>query len=71
MDNILIAKDELFGRLKRYREVVGASVRNSETGKQYIVILLSRFTKKIISHIPTYYMGNEVKHEIIGRVKRL
>lgn len=70
MENIVTAKDELFDSLKRYQEVIGASIR-TYNGDKYIVILLARLTKKILSRIPSNYMGNRVKHEIIGNIRPL
>ncbi|TMI72318.1 MAG: hypothetical protein E6H09_10555 [Bacteroidetes bacterium] len=69
VENIKIAKDELYDAIKEYSGVVGTSVRKKD-GMYYIVVLLSRLTSKAKS-IPANFKGNKVEFEVIGKINSI
>jgi hypothetical protein len=67
MEDILVAKRELFEDLKRYSTVVGVAVKK-ENNIRYIVVYLSKLTSAILRHIPKEFKGNQVKYEVKGPI---
>lgn len=65
--DILIAKKSLYNRLKSFAEVVGAGIKE-KNGTEYIVIFISKATKKILDSIPKEFEGNKVETEIKGDI---
>ena len=56
---IIVAKRELYNKLKELSEVNGAGIRE-KGGLPYIVIFLSKKDKKTIEKIPKQFKGNKV-----------
>lgn len=59
------ASKELYLQLRKYDEVVGIGVSQSN-GIEYIVVYLAKITKLILKKIPQSYKGNFVKTEVTG-----
>lgn len=66
--DIVEIKKKLYGKLKNFNEVIGSGIRE-RNGIEYIVIYLSKASKKVKDQIPSEFEGYKVLSEIKGKIE--